>query len=102
MAMGLCIPRAQAALIGGTPAERQAYAVKLRRYNISTFVEIKDRKRDKMVKRAHEESACVIDIDDPEERAWLDRESGWGDDEILRARAELDKPYLVNAALEEG
>lgn len=82
------VPRAQVGLIGGSADERMIYATKLRQRQISCFTEFTDRKRDKMYKRAAAEAVNVVDLDDPEEREWLDGEIPQGD-------ASLDKPYAV-------
>lgn len=69
--------KADCALIGGASMERLAYTIKLRRLGFSTFTELSNRKRDKMFKRACEETRWgkggVYDLDDPQDRAWLDR-----------------------------
>jgi len=68
---------ADCSIIGGEGTERTRYACKLRQAGISTFAELTNRKRDKMFKRACQEnwwgSAGVYDLDDTEDRAWLDR-----------------------------
>lgn len=64
-------------LIGGSPDDRLTVATKLRRLGVECFTEFKNRKRDKMFKKACEEthwgSAGVYDLDDPEDNAWLNR-----------------------------
>ena len=66
-------------LVGGTPEERLTIAIRLRRLGVECFTEFKNRKRDKMFKKACEEnywgSAGVYDLDDPEDYAVLNCDS---------------------------
>lgn len=66
------------ALIGGTPEERTTAAIRLRRMGIATFAETANRKRAKMFARACNENrwgkAGVYDLDDADDRAWIERE----------------------------
>ena len=69
---------ADVSLIGGSPDERLQYAIRLRRMGFSTFSEFKNRKWARMRKKAIDEcrwgEGGVYNLEDAEDRAWLDRD----------------------------
>jgi hypothetical protein len=66
----------ECSIIGGTVDERLAYATKLRRIGFATWFEYRETKRS--FKRACEANYWgkngVYNLDDAEDRAWLDRD----------------------------
>lgn len=67
--------KADLALIGGSPEERNTIAIRMRRAGLRVHSEFKNRKRDKMFKAAREEVRFeddVLDLSDPEQRQRVD------------------------------
>jgi hypothetical protein len=75
---GVTLNPRECAVVGGSPDERLRYAIRLRRLGFATFAETRDSKRRRMFQRACEGNywgkGGVYDLDDAEDRAWLDRD----------------------------